>query len=223
MSAPDLPAGGVESHVRASARVRVAVSASAGFCAAVVIAFLGPLEFALLGGWDVAAVTYVAWMWISIWHLDPERTARQAVREDPGRAATDALVLAASLASLLAIGLVLVRAANATGAWKTIQVGLSVASVVFSWSVVHTLFTLRYARIYYTGPDGGVEFHQNDQPRFSDFAYLAFTIGMTFQVSDTDVTTTKMRATVLVHALLSYLFGVVIIAIMINLVAGLTK
>jgi uncharacterized membrane protein len=223
VNVPDLPAGGVEARAGIPARLRVAVAALAGICAAVLIGFLGPVEFALLGGWDVAAVLYVAWMWITIWHLDPEHTARQAVREDPGRAATDALVLVASLASLLAVGLVLVRAAHTGGAGRTIRAALGVASVGFSWSVVHTLFTLRYARLYYTGPDGGVDFHQKERPRFSDFAYLSFTIGMTFQVSDTDLTDNRIRATALVHALLSYLFGVVIIATMINLVAGLTS
>jgi uncharacterized membrane protein len=203
------------------ARLRVAVAALAGICAAVLIGFLGPVEFAPLGGWDVAAILYVAWVWITIWHLDPEHTARLAVREDPGRAATDALVLVASVASLLAV--VLVLAAHTGGAGRTIRAALGVASVGLSWSVVHTLFTLRYARLYYTGPDGGVDFNQKERPRFSDFAYLSFTIGMTFQVSDTDLTDNRIRATALVHALLSYVFGVVIIATMINLVAGLTS
>jgi uncharacterized membrane protein len=220
---PDLPAGRVDSRFGATARFRVVIAAAAGACAAGLAGFLGPWELALLGGWDVAAVIYVAWMWITIWHLDAEHTARQAVREDPGRAATDVLVLAASVASLLAVGFVMLRAGNSAGAAKSMQVALSMASVVLSWSVVHTLFTLRYARLYYTGPDEGVTFHQHAQPRFSDFAYLAFTIGMTFQVSDTDLTTAEMRAAALFHALLSYLFGAVIIATMINLVAGLTK
>ena len=87
--------------------------------------------------------------------------------------------------------------------------------------MVHTVFTLRYARLYYTGTDGGVDFHQDDPPRDGDFAHLGFTIGMTFQVSDTDLTTTKVRVTALRHALLSYLFGAVILAATINLIAGL--
>jgi len=75
--------------------------------------------------------------------------------------------------------------------------------------------------LYYTGPDGGVSFNQSEAPRYADFAYLAFTIGMTFQVSDTDLQTLAIRATVLRHALLSYLFGAVILATTVNLVAGL--
>ena len=94
---------------------------------------------------------------------------------------------------------------------------LSVASVALAWATVHTLFTTRYARLYYTGPDGGIDFNEADPPRYADFA---FTIGMTFQVSDTDLGTNEVRRTALRHALLSYVFGAVVIATTINLVAG---
>jgi uncharacterized membrane protein len=95
--------------------------------------------------------------------------------------------------------------------------------VLLSWTVIHTVFALRYARLYYSGTDGGVDFHEDAKPRFSDFAYLAFTVGMTFQVSDTDLNTSAFRATVLRHALLSHLFGTVVVALTINLVAGLSR
>jgi uncharacterized membrane protein len=99
--------------------------------------------------------------------------------------------------------------------------GLGVGSVGLSWFTVHTLFTLRYARLYYTGEDGGVSFNQDAPPRYLDFAYLAFTIGMTFQVSDTELQSPAIRHSALRHALLSYLFGAVILATTINLIAGL--
>jgi uncharacterized membrane protein len=99
---------------------------------------------------------------------------------------------------------------------------VALVTVVVSWAAVHTVFTLRYAREYYEGEDGGVDFKEpGHPPDYQDFAYLAFTVGMTFQVSDTDVTTHRMRNTVLRHALLSYLFGAVIVAMSINVVAGL--
>ena len=88
---------------------------------------------------------------------------------------------------------------------------------------MHTLFTTRYARLYYTGSVGGVDFNDKHLPKYSDFAYLAFAIGIAFQVSATNLTNGVMRATALRHALLSYLFGVGIIATMINLVARLSK
>lgn len=89
--------------------------------------------------------------------------------------------------------------------------------------MVHTVFALRYAGLYYSGPDGGVNFNDNEKPAYADFAYLAFTIGMTYQVSDTALTTRAVRHTALRHALLSYLLGTVIIAATINLAAGLAK
>ena len=92
-----------------------------------------------------------------------------------------------------------------------------------SWIVLHTILTLRYARLYYSNPKGGIDFKQDGDPTFRDFAYVAFTVGMTFQVSDTDIGKPAIRETVLRHALLSFIFGAVIIAITINLVAGLSK
>ena len=92
--------------------------------------------------------------------------------------------------------------------------------MVAAWLVVHTAFMLRYARLYY--PDGSIDFHQQDiKPTYGDFAYLAFTVGMTYQVSDTDLTTQPVRRTVLFQALVSFLFGAIILAVTINLVAGL--
>jgi uncharacterized membrane protein len=106
--------------------------------------------------------------------------------------------------------------------WVWLAIGpMKIVGVVLSWFTIHTLFTVRYARLYYTGDGGGVNFHQDAQPDYLDFAYLAFTIGMTFQVSDTDLQSLRMRHTALRHALLSYLFGAVILATTINLVAGL--
>jgi uncharacterized membrane protein len=98
-----------------------------------------------------------------------------------------------------------------------------IGAIICSWGVVHTVFTLRYAGLSYTGPDGGVDFNETEKPVYADFAYLAFTIGMTYQVSDTALTAKAFRHTALRHALLSYLLGTVIIAATINLAAGLAK
>jgi len=99
--------------------------------------------------------------------------------------------------------------------------GLGVVSVALSWFAVHTFFMLRYARLYYLDSAGGINFNQDEKPVYSDFAYLAFTVGMTYQVSDTDLKTHAIRATALRHGLLSYLFGAVILATAINFVVSL--
>jgi uncharacterized membrane protein len=206
-----------------TARLRVAVAAAAGAVAAALLALSATWPTAVLAGWDVAATVYAAWLLLDVRHMDAARTASMAVREDPGRATADALVIGASVASLLAIGLVILQAGNASGAARALLTGLSLVSVLVSWAVIHATYTVRYARLYYTEPVGGVTFAQPDPPRFMDFAYLAFTIGMTFQVADNDLTTDRFRARVLGHALLSYIFGAFILATMINLVAGLGR
>jgi len=119
-----------------------------------------------------------------------------------------------------AVGVVLVAASSAKGSKEWALAGLAAGSVALSWSLVHTLFTLRYARIYHAR-GGGVSFNQAEPPRYLDFAYLSFTIGMTFQVSDTNLESTAVRATALRQALLSYLFGAIILATTVNFIVSL--
>jgi uncharacterized membrane protein len=98
---------------------------------------------------------------------------------------------------------------------------LAVVSVLLAWSVVHTIFALRYARLYYAAPVGGLGFGEDDPPVYADFAYVAFTIGMTFQVSDTDISKRPIRRAAIHHALLSYVFGTMILGIVVNSIATL--
>ncbi|HEY7175733.1 MAG TPA: DUF1345 domain-containing protein [Micromonosporaceae bacterium] len=207
-----------------------------GIVVAAVLAFIIPVDAAVLLGWDVAAAAYLIWTWRTVHGLDSQETMQHALRDDPTRAAADLTVLTASLASLAAVATLVIRASNAHGAARILEAALGVGSVVMSWFVVHLTYMLRYATIYHGGAGadavgvsqserepGGVDFNQLSPPRYSDFAYLAFTIGMTFQVSDTTLTSSEMRANALRHALLSYLYGTVIIAATINLIAGLNR
>jgi uncharacterized membrane protein len=217
-----LPRGASAHWVRAASPAQrvivvVAVGATAGTMAAVAGSWwLGPLV-----AWDVSAAALLVWTRVLIWGLSASQAASLATRESPGRANSDLLLLVGSVVSLVAVGLVLVRANQETGLDKGLLVGLSVASIILAWSTVHTVYALRYARLYYGGTDGGVDFNDESAPCYSDFAYLALTIGMTFQVSDTALTTNAFRRLALRHALLSYMFGALIIATTINLIAGL--
>jgi uncharacterized membrane protein len=206
---------------RASALTRVGVAAAAGLVAGALAGVLGPWQLAPLVGWDATALTWVGLIWTVIWPMNAEQTAARAGHEDPTRPLADLLLLFAAVASLVAVGFVLVQARHSGGVTELLQVALAIASIVLSWALVHTTFTLRYARMYYTGPDGGISFNQTEAPAYADFAYLAFTIGMTFQVSDTNLETREARSIALRHALVSYLFGTVIVAVTINLIAGL--
>jgi uncharacterized membrane protein len=207
-----------------TALTRIGIAALVGVAVGSAGSFAETWTVGVLLGWMAAGVVFVTWMWITIWPMEPASTARHAVREDPGRALADVVVLLAAVASLGAVALfLLATGAGSDQTQAVIQAALCVGSVALAWGTVHTIFTTRYARLYYTGPDGGIDYNEDDAPRYSDFAYLAFTIGMTFQVSDTDLKTKHIRATALRHALLSYLFGAVVLATTINLVAGLAK
>jgi uncharacterized membrane protein len=196
---------------------------AAGVVVGVVAAFILPWQTIPMLAWDASALTWVTSVWWRIGRLDAVATSVHATYEDPRRATADALLLSASVISLVAVVLGVIKAGSTHGDEKAVLVGAGLLTIVVSWAVVHTLFTLRYAALYYTGPDGGVDFNEDDRPNYADFAYLAFTIGMTYQVSDTNLTSKEIRHTALRHALLSYLFGTVIIAATINLAAGLAK
>lgn len=219
---PDLPSRPLPDGF-VLARTKVVVAIVAGLVSGLAVALAGHDEFALLVGWDVATLVYLIRAWLVIWPMDAEETAQHAVRNDPTRRVAEVVLLVAALASLVSVGFVLARAAHTTGGSELLRVGLGVLSVVLSWMVVHTTFTLRYARLYYYGADGGIDFNQSEPPDYGDFAYVAFSIGMTFQVSDTSLSGREMRRTALKHALLSYLFGTGVLATTINLVASISS
>ncbi|HEY6426390.1 MAG TPA: DUF1345 domain-containing protein [Acidimicrobiales bacterium] len=206
---------------RVPASVRVIMSGAVGLVAGVVAAFFTLTQAAALIGWDVAAASFLVGVWLTVWPLDPEATQRRATRLDPSRSLADVLVITAGVAILTAVALALVRAGGTHGGTKAYLLAVGLVSVVFSWLAVHTVFMLIYARLYYGDEPGGIDFNERDGPDYVDFAYLAFTIGMTFQVSDTNLTAKPIRRTALRHALVSYLFGAVIIALVINIVATL--
>jgi uncharacterized membrane protein len=177
----------------------------------------------LTGGWGAAALLTIATTWLRIGSMDADGTARHAKTEDYSRPVADLIVLGASVASLISVGFALVQARHHSGTGKGLLIALAVAVVAVSWLAVHLVFMVRYGDLYYAEPDGGVDFNQQERPDYRDFAYFALTIGMTFQVSDTTITTKTIRRQVARHALLSYLFGAVIVALAINTVASLLQ
>ena len=208
-----------------TARRRVVLIAGLGLVVGLVVGLVYRATIAPLVGYDVAALIYLGYVWWRIWPLDAEGTSSHAAVEDPTHASADLMLLVAAVVSLGAVGWAIARSTSSHGTTRGVEVGLGIASIVLSWLLVHTIFTLKYARMYYGGPskEGGVDFENKVRPPYSDFAYLAFTIGMTFQVSDTDIQSAEYRRLALRHALLSYLFGAVILAATINLVAGLVS
>jgi len=200
---------------------RLIVACLAGIIAAVVASLLIGWQYVPAIAWDVTGAVFCALAWRAVWPMSAAATAERATEEDLSRASTDVFILTASVVSLVAVTLVLNTAHHAHGAGRVGLATIGLATVAVSWFTVHTIFMLRYALLYYAEPAGGIDFGSDDPPSYRDFAYLALTLGMTFQVSDTALRSTALRATALRHALLSYLFGAIILAVAINLVAGL--
>ncbi len=207
-----------------SAGRRLVVAVAVGLL--VVVASLlagGGWTVGLTGGWGAAALLTVASTWLRIGPMNADDTAKHAKAEDYSRPVADVVVLSASVASLVSVGFALVQARHHSGMGKGLLIALAVAVVAVSWLAVHLVFTVRYGDLYYAEPDGGVDFNHAERPDYRDFVYFAITIGMTFQVSDTTITSKTVRRQVTRHALLSYLFGAVIVALAINTVASLLQ
>jgi uncharacterized membrane protein len=167
----------------------------------------------------VTAASYVLWAVAVLWRMDPERTKEHAGEADVDDEIGDLVLLLILTASLTSIGILLLSANDAD---KASYAGMSLAAILATWALLHTMYTARYARIYYDDGPGGIDFNDPDvDPQYSDFFYFSFNLGMTYQVSDTDVTSSRMRAEVLKHCLFSYIYGTVIIACTINLVINL--
>lgn len=204
--------------------VRGPISILAGVAvAAIVVPLLGWLP-ALLAGWSGTAAVNVTWLLIALWRMDAEQTRTHATREDPGRPLARVIALIGSVASLGAVVVVLVRS-KADPETAFVVAGIAIFAVATSWALIQVDYMLRYAHRYFSssasGKARGIDFNQDEEPMYSDFAYFAVGLGMTYQVADTDLTTNEMRRLAVGQTLLAYLFGAVILATVINLVAGL--
>ena len=185
-----------------------------------------PVEVRALGTWNAYVFTVLLLAWVSIITADPEEVMQGARLQDSGRTTVFIFVIAAACVSILAVALMLHTAKDLHGARLTEHVAFSLFTVISSWVLVHTIFTLRYAHIYYgTDEDqkrvGGLEFPDEESPDYLDFAYFSFIIGMTSQVSDVSIRSSRLRRLGLVHGLIAFFFNVSIIALSINTVSGL--
>lgn len=183
-------------------------------------------RLAVIAGWDAASVVFLATVWPIVMKTDGDKTRRLATREDQTHGSATALLAAACLVSLLGVGFTLGHAAGEHGRTRALLVGIAVLTVTSAWVTMNTVYTLRYAKLDYESNGSRIDFGEpldEHLPTYRDFAYLAFTIGMTYQVSDTTLRSSPIRRTALAHALLSYVFGVAIVAGAINLLAGLVN
>lgn len=200
--------------------MRVLTSLAVGLVGGLTVAILGLPELVPLVTWTIAVSVGLIWVWRTCWPQGSAGTKRLAEEEGQTHS-TDTAVLIAAVASLAAVVDALIRSSSNQNPSAVTLVILSVVAVVLSWALVNTVFALKYARLYYLDEDGGIDFKQSQLPAYSDFAYMAFTVGMTYGITETEPGNTHIRKLILGHALMSYAFGAGILAVAVNLVTNL--
>ncbi|MGY3334595.1 putative membrane protein [Streptomyces filamentosus] len=196
---------------------RLAGAGVLGTAAGAVTAALADTGLGVLAGIAVAETVFVVTGWAVLWPMDAATTRRDLRREEFRPVVEELAVVTAALCGLVAIVALLLtgsghdRAAAATALW----------GVFMAWAALHLMYATRYAYLYHRPPEGGIDFNSRDRPRYTDFLYFSYNLGMTYQVSDTNVSDPGIRAVVLRHCLLSYVFGTGVLATAINLVTGI--
>jgi len=194
-----------------------------GIGAGVTAALLGSLvevQLGLLLAVAVAGAVYVVFGWVVLWPMDAETTRVNATHEDLTPGVDEVVVGAAALGGLAAVVALLLVGDTSTG--RT-DAAVALGGVFAAWATLHLMYATRYAHLYYSDTPGGIDFNTTEPPAFRDFLYFSYNLGMTYQVSDTAVQSSTIRAVVLRHCLLSYVFGAAIIATTINLVVGIVS
>ncbi|HEY9361821.1 MAG TPA: DUF1345 domain-containing protein [Chitinophagaceae bacterium] len=206
----------------------------AAFLIGAAVFFIFPLSQAhivthFMMGWDAFCLAMLAVSWLMFFSTTSKQIRRQASKQDETGVVIFTIVIISTFASLLAVLLIFISKTQSTET-KAIELPIALAGMIFSWLLVHTIFALRYAHTFYgndkNNPEihlGGLEFPEDKDPDYLDFAYFSFVVGMTFQVSDTQVTSKKLRRLVLLHGLLSFGFNTFIVALTINVIAGLAS
>ena len=177
-------------------------------------------------GWDAFSICMIIMSWITFYITKSQHIREQAKVQDSNRSLVFTIVLISTLASFLAVLLLLVtkKDGNAGVSWR---LPIAIAGMLFSWMLIHTIFALKYAHMFYGNHEtkkdtnaGGLEFPNDERPEYIDFAYFSFVIGMTFQVSDVQITSKRIRKVALFHSVLSFGFNTIMIALTINVIAG---
>lgn len=179
----------------------------------------------LMIGWDTFSLFMVVFGWITFFKTNADKIRAQAKVQDENRVVIFIIILIATLAGMTAVILLIITKTEGKSE-SEYKIPIAVAGMLLSWLLIHTTFTLRYAHIFYGNheekPDthaGGLEFPKEDKPDYLDFAYFSFNVGMTFQVSDVEVTSKRLRKLVLLHSLISFIFATIMIALTINLIS----
>lgn len=187
-----------------------------------------PLAWPLRGllGWCAGVAVYLLLVWWLAVGFDARRTRERAQAQDEPSIVIFLMLLLATLACVAAIVFMIQQSKGLSGVGRVLQIALSMAALAASWLFIQAIFAFHYAHRYYqeekrkqpAGP--GLQFPGGQDPDYFDFLYYAYVIGMTSQVSDVQVTSRAMRRLTTVHAMLSFAFNMLILALSINVVAG---
>ena len=183
----------------------------------------------LLIAFDGSAMVFLTAVWIMMVSATLEGMRRRAEFEDEGRYTVLILSAAAAIAILLTIVSELHGLKNLPSRLAGLHVALAAWTILLSWVFMNTIFALHYAHGYYGDadpssdykPTAGLVFPGRPEPDYWDFLYFSFVVGMTFQVSDVEIENHSLRRDVLAHGVLAFFFNVIILALTINIVAGL--
>ena len=204
-----------------------------GVVAGVVVFFAarGSLRLwsAAIAGWNAFAAMILALDWLIIWTTPQRKIRERAQQEDLSRLLIFIFVVVAACAALFAVGFLIRAHKDQIGGHLVIHLLLTLSTVISSWALLHTVYSLRYAHAYYGDSDepgvhqhaGGLLFPGDRPPNYFDFAYFSFVVGMTCQVSDVQITSRRMRRITLIHSILAFGFNTLILALLINTVSGL--
>lgn len=182
-----------------------------------------PLTTRLVLGWDIFVAFFLVMASVHFFQADHKRIAADAARQEEGEWTLFALTILGAIMSFFAIvifsGLAKLKGHHGE------YVALVALTLAASWLMTQVSFAYRYAHEYYAsdaaGPEGGLKFPGEDSPDYLDFIYFSFVLGMTFQVSDVDITGRKMRRLATLQGLIGYMFNTVVLALTINIAAGI--
>ncbi|MFG2503795.1 DUF1345 domain-containing protein [Streptomyces sp. NPDC048441] len=200
-----------------SAVPRLGAAVVVGAVAGAVVGVVSDILLGVLAGIAATELAFVVAGWMVLWPMDATATRANARREDFRPVTEELVVVAAALSGLVAIVLLLLLGDSDSG---HVAAAAALGGVFMSWAALHLMYAARYAFLYYTAA-GGIDFNSDDPPAYRDFLYFSYNLGMTYQVSDTDVSSSTIRSVVLRHSVLSYVFGTSILATTINLVTGI--
>ena len=206
-------------------RMRSLIAAAVGAVTYLILRSFSAVSTCMIAGWDGFAFTLLALIWISMLTSRIDHIRYRARTQDLSRFLIFVFTVAAACSSIFAV--IFLLSAEKNSRHLGYHAALSIAAILSSWTLVHSIFALRYAHAYYgegdTGTEqvGGLEFPSDSSPDYIDFAYFSFVIGMTCQVSDVQITAKRLRSLALIHGVLSFCFNTVILALSINTISGL--